>query len=145
MIKNLRDNDFRRRCVEVYGELERQGRRPTLREVVETAIASPAPNFYVAPGYAYNKLLRMLRHGEITAGATPRERMWLEMAELVRAERLRRGCTVARALGTVLNFRRPSGFFLSTEEGLRIARSAFEGRVVHRPRRTSGTNIKSLV
>ena len=48
MNKNCRNNDFRRRCLEVYGEMERMGRRPTLREVVVKAIATPAPSFYVS-------------------------------------------------------------------------------------------------
>ncbi len=135
MNKNCRNNDFRRRCLEVYGEMERMGRRPTLREVVVKAIATPAPSFYVSSEYAYNKLLRILHCGELPDPSTPRGCMWMEIAALVQSEQLRRGGSMARALGHVLNFRRPSCFYISTREGMRIASPAFERRRIHRPRR----------
>lgn len=137
MIKDIRDNDFRRRCAEILREMETGGHAPTLREVVAEAIETPAPSYYVSGVYAYEKVLRMLREDAVPQGNTPRERMWRELAERVAAERERKECTVARALSTVLNFRRPTGFFISEQEGLRIARGAFVRRSVYRPRRAA--------
>ena len=101
MIKELRDNDFRERCLQIFRELEAEGTAPSLRRVGRRA------------------------------------RMWREIAAAVAEVRERRRCCLTRALGTVLNFGRPSSFFLSMEEGMRIAGKAFERRTVYRPRRSA--------
>ena len=137
MSTDIRNRDFRRRCLEIYTDWQRVGRRASLREVVEAAIASPAPSFYVSPDYAYDKIINMFRKPAMPPATSPRACMWLEIAALVRAEQLRRGVTVSRALSTVLNFRQPSGFHISTREGLRIASGVFERRTEHRPRRSA--------
>lgn len=137
MIKDLRDNDFRQRCLQIFRRRELEGRTPSLREVVAEAIDSPAPCYYVSHIYAYDKLSRF-RHGvPLPRGNAPRDRMWREIAAAVEAERAALGIPYSDALANVLNFRHPSSFFLSLAEGLRIARKAFERRTVYRPRRAA--------
>ncbi|MDE6137449.1 MAG: hypothetical protein K2F97_08240 [Muribaculaceae bacterium] len=137
MIKDLRDNDFRQRCLQIFRRHELEGRTPCLREVVVKAIDSPAPCYYVSHIYAYDKLSRF-RHGAgMPRGNGPRDRMWREIAAAVDAERAALGITYSAALANVLNFRRPSSFFISLQEGMRIAREAFERRIVYRPRRAA--------
>lgn len=134
MIKELRDNDFRERCLQIFRELEAEGTAPSLRRVVRRAIDSPAPSYYISSEYAYS---RLCGKAPLPEGDSPRARMWREIAAAVAEVRERRGCCLTRALGTVLNFGRPSSFFLSMEEGMRIAGKAFERRTVYRPRRSA--------
>lgn len=121
MIKDLRDNDFRQRCLQIFRRHELDGRTPTLRDVVATAIDSPAPCYYVSHIYAYDKLSRFRHSGRPPQGNAPRDRMWREIAAAVDAERAALGISYSAALANVLNFRRPSSFFISLSEGLRIA------------------------
>lgn len=132
-----RNSAFARRCTEVYEQCARSGRRPSLEEVVVRALATAPECFYVDPVYAYNKILRIYKHGAGSLPSTVAGCMWLELAAMVRAEQLRRGGTVSRALDYVLNFRHPSGFHMSRREGMRVAGAVFERRVEHRPRRSA--------
>lgn len=138
-----RDKDFRLRCCEIYREQQAMGLSPDLREVVRRAIATPPPAFYVDSCYAYNKILRLLRNGTASVPASPAGCMWLELVALVRAELLRRPGSISRATDYVLNFRHPSAFHISLATGMRIARTAFEGRYVHRPRRGFSAGTRS--
>lgn len=137
MHNKQRNKDFCLRCLEVYRDMERMGTDPELRDVVTAAIATAPRSFYVDTEYAYNKMCTLLRRREIPEPRTPRERMWEEMRAMVVAERARRRCTMARALGYVLNFCHPSEFPLTVDQGMCVAGEVFERRTVHRPRRAA--------
>lgn len=142
MRRQQRNKDFCRRCGEIYEAMQRRGiSSPALAEVVSEAIATPAPGFYVDPEYAYGKVLEMLHGRRAEDPATPSGRMWMELTDMVRERLAERGGTVSRALGHVLNFRRPSAFHITHRLGCRIAAREFETRLVHRPRRGHSTEV----
>lgn len=135
MSKTLRNQAFAKRCLEIYSKAQASGGAPTLSEIVVRALATAPDYFYIDPVYAYNKVLRLLRGGALTVPCRrAADCMWLELAAMVQAEHLRRGCTKSRAFDHVISRGHPSSFHMSYREAMRVARSVFESRTSHRPR-----------
>ena len=132
---DARNRAFQKVCVDIYMHTASRGKAPTLDRIVAMANTTSPDYFYVDSVYAYNKLLKMFASGYVRLPRSERDLMWLELAEKVKAVQLRKKCAMAPALDYVLLHSRPSGFFLSQREGMRLARIVFERRTEHRPRR----------
>lgn len=119
-----RNSDFVRRCVDLYESEAARGNYPPLDEILFKAIAQRPMAYYVNFDRASRQLHRIERDG-LDAVAVNRlsRRMWTEMREQIdEVMRDNPGKRFDSALSYVLNFRRPSRFFINLDTARRIIR-----------------------
>lgn len=114
----------------------------TLREVVETAAASPAPSYYISYPYAFRWLNRNSTR-ELRPGLSrERWKMWRELREKTEKEMAVKGCPRDQALARVLCDSQASSFFISPQTAWSLYNQLMSGRTsytyrphLRRPRR----------
>lgn len=114
-----RDKDFIEACQSVLSHCSCDS-RPCMRAIVASAIASPAPSYYVSPDYAFRIMSSYLNHGKLPSRRLARE-MWLEIASKV--TRLRRenpSIPLIKAVTEVTANEHASRFFISDGYALRL-------------------------
>lgn len=135
-----RNRAFVKRCLELIERRNRNNAPVEIREIVAEAIASPPPCHFAGYKLASHNICRLVqrmrKHPDTQRASNLRQQCWFEMAQQVMAEMDGpRKLTFAKALSFVLNFRRPSRYYLTEERALRLLRPYIERRSVIRPRR----------
>lgn len=115
----LSPNEFRRRAfreqaMRVLAAASGRGERLTRAQLIERTLACRPPGYFTDFTYAACRLHGMMRAKTLPApGRSPRTDEWLELLAAVRHEMDTRGLRFTKALGFVLNFRRPSRWHIS--------------------------------
>ncbi len=117
-----RDDEFRRRCVEIFKSDYNSGAIRPLDSVLERAMACQPHCHYLSYDTASRRLHEIERYG---LEAIVRERiarqMWTELAaQVADVMALHPRKSFNMALSFVLNFCRPSRFFISVDTARRI-------------------------
>lgn len=128
----MRNEEFRRRCVEIFNDDYRQGKFPTVDSILERAMAKQPRCFYVNYDRASRRLSQIERYGlDVAVKEEESRNMWGEIMGHVQAYLLQNPkasrCT---ALTFVLNFRRPSRFHISKANARRIIRGLTRMQIV---------------
>lgn len=118
-----RNRDFIRRCFEIYEANLREGRRLSPGELVRVALHTRPKAHYLAFDSASKTLHRIERQGLGVFKEPVAQARCAELRSQVdEVRRVRKKLTFAAALSAVINFGRPSRFFMSEERALRILR-----------------------
>lgn len=117
-----RNQEFRRRCIEIFERDVREGGARPLESVLERALAMQPHSHYLSYDTASRRIHRIHRYGieKVVKERLARE-MWRELVgqiEDVQARFPRK--TFDMALTFVLNFYRPSRFYMSLDTARRI-------------------------
>lgn len=132
-ITKQRNYDFVRRCVEIYEHERAQGKRPELDEVLFRAIGSSPKGYYVNFDTASRQLHRIRRRGLGSISCSPwLKKMWEELGTHV-DEAMAGGKKFDAALSYVLNFRRPSRYFINIDTARRIIRPYITYSITYKP------------
>ncbi len=125
-MKNLtraRNSEFIRRCIQIYQRDLKSGITPVLDDIVDRAIAMQPHSHYVAFDSASKRLHAINKRGmENVVNSPLAQQMWSEIAAQVQQTMDSRNCkSFDRALSFVLNFCRPSRFYITRDTARRIA------------------------
>lgn len=124
-MKNLTKNrnaEFARRCIEIFEKDYRNGCVRPLDEVLAIALAMQPHSHYLSYDTASRKLHAIERHGidALVTGENTRA-LYTELSEQVaNVMRTRSQLGFDEALSFVLNFCRPSRFYMSLDTARRI-------------------------
>lgn len=124
-MKNLtkcRNAEFARRCIEIFERDYRNGCVRPLDEVLLEALAMQPHSHYLSYDTASRKLHAIERYGIDSLVSTDiTKALYAELGEQVaRVMRTRRKLGFDRALSFVINFCRPSRFYMSLDTARRI-------------------------
>lgn len=117
-----RNEDFIRRCITIFKSDYAAGAIKPLDSVIERALGSRPHCHYLDYDTASEKLHQIRRLGIDNVVCNPEARaMWTELAAQVDEARQRSpDCSFHKALAFVLNFMRPSRFFITPDTARRI-------------------------
>lgn len=122
---NRRRNEcFLNTCLGIIKAGQQRGETLTARQVVDMALSRRPPCHFAS----YDHARKVLSHlfvsdtGTLRDNAPMRQHEWLELAMQVKDEIESRHLPFDKALSFVLNFRRPSRFYISPERAMRILR-----------------------
>ncbi|MDE6464521.1 MAG: hypothetical protein K2L16_07815 [Muribaculaceae bacterium] len=117
-----RDAAFVRSAMSILGAHMARGERLSRRELIAKALASRPPYFYVEADRAVD-VFNFFRHRPWPSAPTLRQQMWMEFCTMVREEMEGpRRLKLSKAVAFVLNFRRPSRFYISEQIAQRLIR-----------------------
>ena len=130
-----RNAAFVRRCCEIMKNTRQYQDSPRcLDDVVAEALESAPPCHFVSYGRAYTVMMRMRRGQSPGCMTRLRRKMWDEFRQQVESDLISHPRhRLTDAVGEVLNFSRPSRYFISHLEGRRILKAYLEkkqGRTV---------------
>ena len=130
-----RNADFVHRCLEIYERERALGKRPELDEVLFRAMGSSPKVYYVSFDTASRQLQRIRRHGiNVIRGSAAAKKMWAEMNsyidEVLKKEPRKK---FDSALSYVLNFRRPSCYYINLDTARRIIRPYITYSIIYKP------------
>lgn len=130
-----RNADFVRRCLEIYEHEKSLGKNPELDEVLFRAMASSPKVYYVNFDTASRQLHRIRRHGiSVIKGSPGVKKMWSELntyiEEVLEKEPRKK---FDSALSYVLNFRRPSRFYINLDTARKIIRPYITYSITYKP------------
>ena|GEM_PF-2400643 len=114
-----RNRDFMARCQEIARNWN-ENHPPTRQQIVDRALTSVAPGYYVTFDHAYNCILR-LRNGNLPHNTSPIKRqMWIEINEkVVRYQEKHQRVSTPDALSMVLTTK-ASRYFISPTYAIRL-------------------------
>ncbi|MCM1066090.1 MAG: hypothetical protein NC418_00770 [Muribaculaceae bacterium] len=117
-----RNEEFKRRCLEIFRRDYDSGTIRPLDSVIERALAMQPRSHYLSFDTASRRLHRIERRGlEAEVHEELARLMWAEVMAQVRQAMERRGTeSFDRALSFVLNFCRPSRFYMSFDTARRL-------------------------
>ncbi|MDE5662297.1 MAG: hypothetical protein K2F91_02665 [Muribaculaceae bacterium] len=117
-----RNEDFRRRCLEIFEKDFRAGAIQPLESVIDRAIAMQPRSHYLNYDQASRRLHAIERHGlENEVKEELARQMWSELRQQIdRVMELNPKKPFDKALSFVLNFCRPSRFYISRDTARRI-------------------------
>ena len=118
----IRNDDFVRRCFAIYDKDLRSGERHTLESLIDRALASQPHSHYLSYDHASRRLHRIRRDGlaNVYKEELARE-MWGELnSQVNEVMALHPRKTFDKALTFVLNFMRPSRFYISRDTARRL-------------------------
>ena len=117
-----RNEEFRRRCVEIFKSDLQNGVIQPLDSVLERAIACRPLCHYMSYDTASRRLHAISRHGlKVVVKEPLAAQMWTELAaQITEIMTLSPNKSFDRALSFVLNFGRPSRFYISIDTARRI-------------------------
>lgn len=118
----LRNEEFLRRCIGIFDKDHQEGRISTLPDIIARATAMQPHSHYLSYDTASRRLHRIMRNGlENEIKEDLAREMWAEILEQVKT------CMSStppksfdKALSFVLNFCRPSRFYISYDTAKRI-------------------------
>lgn len=123
-IKELRNRDFVRRCVELYAVMSRSGQSPDVRTVVKSVIYSGAGGYYISYDHVARKVVRILvkpRDQRCVPGEKAHQMRLRHIAEAVEKRLTEHPLmTFSDALRDELNRGHAPRFYFSVEHGVRI-------------------------
>lgn len=124
-MKNLtesRNAEFARRCIEIFERDYHNGCVRPLDEVLLAALAMQPHSHYLSYDTASRMLHAIERHGIDSVVSTDiTKALYVELGEQVaKVMQTRRTLCFRRALSFVLNFSRPSRFYMSLDTARRI-------------------------
>lgn len=123
---SARNRDFIRRCFEIYESHLREGVGLTAEELVRLALQAQPRAHYLSFDTASKKLHLIERCGIGIVKEAAARAMWTELRSQVdEVMRVRRNLTFSAALSAVLNFGRPTRFYMSVERARKIIRPYF--------------------
>ncbi len=132
-----RNRDFAAQCRRIKRQAMKNGETLTEAQVVELAIESPAPGYYVDYDYA---LTRFYRKQAKESKRELKRKMWGELRRKVEREMEERDACVADALHSVLAFQPASRFFIDKIQGQRLYAKMKRSRP-RRPRARLGESV----
>ncbi len=116
-----RNHEFLRRCIDLAGAELREGRSIDIDSIIDRVLAMQPRSHYLNYDTASRRLHIIERRGLERAVASKLLRaMWQEIGEQVAATMHSRRCPFDRALSFVLNFCRPSRFYMTRDTARRI-------------------------
>lgn len=123
-INRRRNEYFLKICLEIIRAAQQRGETLTARQVVDMALSRRPPCHFATYDHARKVLSRIFASETDTLreDAPMRQHEWLELARQVKDEIETRHLPFNKALSFVLNFRRPTRFYLSTDTAMRILR-----------------------
>lgn len=121
LIEN-RNQEFRRRCIELFERDDRNGRVQSLDSVISRALLMQPHSHYLSYDTASRRIHRIRRYGMEHEVKEPlAQQMWEEVDRQIDEVRARfPGKTFDMALTFVLNYCRPSRFYISLDTARRI-------------------------
>lgn len=107
-------DSFRRTVRRILARFQLFGRNISRDQLRDLALNSSPESFFVTYDTAANVIAPLLLHCDPPEARTPRRKMWLEMARMVRQQMSPPKClSFSDALSFVLNFRAPSRYYIS--------------------------------
>lgn len=117
--RRLRQSQFFQLCRQISRRSIADGTKLSARQIVDIALKSPAPSYYVEYTYALRRLSRPLPTG--TRCPSPRNLMWNEISRRVNNRRQNRpNLSLGQALSLILAEGNASSFFISPAYALRL-------------------------
>lgn len=127
-----RDRDFIRACSAVMERYRRLGRSVTERRIVEEALRSGAPFYYISLDHSLERVSKLLKdssYGDRSIRCTARREMWSEITGKVAVELNRGRSTLTQCVAKVLERGSASRFSISLPYGIKIFRNHFKRQV----------------
>lgn len=127
-----RDRDFIRACSAVMERYRRLGRSMTERRIVEEALRSGAPFYYISLDHSLERVSKLLKDSSYcdrSIRCTARREMWSEITGRVAVELNRGRSTLTQCVAKVLERGSASRFFISLPYGIKIFRNYFKRHV----------------
>lgn len=117
----MRNRDFYRECRRQLSLAATAGEAVPISTIIERAIYTPAPGYYIDFKYAYRRIAELNACGEVKTKSALRRQMWSEIAQKVKAlmdvsSRL----TLNNALTRVLADSRSSRYFITPAYAYRL-------------------------
>lgn len=117
--RRLRQSHFFDRCRQISRRAIADGTTLSARQIVDLALKSPAPSYYVEYTYALRQLSRP--HPLDNHGTSPRNLMWSEIRHRVNSRRQKHPhLSLGQALSLTLAEGNASSFFISPPYALRL-------------------------